>query len=366
MRFFLKFSLILLSTVCLANKNVLITGAAGFIGSNFLKYMFDKYPTYNFMILDCLTYAGNLANIPECIKNSPRFEFFYGSIGNYHLANLLMSKANMVVHFAAESHVTNSLFEDSVFFETDVMGTRVLMRALVEHRKNIERYIHISTSEVYGTADYEPMDEVHPLNPKTPYAAAKAGADRLVYAYWSTYDIPAVIVRPFNNYGPRQHPEKVIPAFITQALRGEKLTVHGSGNQTRDWVHTSDVASALDMILHTDKFDAIKNQVLNIGTGIKISILDIAKAILKALDMDESKYLSMVIDRPGQVDCHIANIEKINSLLGWKPKVTFEEGLKETIAWYRENQSWWKDSIIVAKYLTKTAFAQDTKSILGE
>lgn len=322
-------------------KNVFITGAAGFIGSNFLKYMFDKYEDYHFIVLDLLTYAGSLENIPEYIRNSNRFEFYYGSVTNYHLVDWLMSRADFVVHFAAESHVTRSILDDITFFDTDVMGTRVMMAALVKYAKKVERYIHISTSEVCGTAETDIMDESHPLNPRSPYAAAKAGADRLVYAYWCTYDIPALIFRPFNNYGPQQHLEKVIPRFIVSAIKKEPLTVHGDGLQQRDWVHTYDVARALDLALHLKDFLKIKNQVIHIGSGIPISILEIAKLILKHFNLSES-YLKFIGDRPGQVRRHISSTEKAKKLFGWTAEIPFEEGLEKTIKWYLDNQERWK------------------------
>lgn len=318
-------------------KTVFLTGAAGFIGSNFLKYMFDRYPHYRFLVLDVLTYAGNLENIPAYIRRSPRFEFFYGSVTNYHLVDLLMSRADFVVHFAAESHVTRSIVDDITFFETDVMGTRVMMTALVKHAKTVQRYIHISTSEVCGTAEYQPMDEDHPLNPRSPYAAAKAGADRLVYAYWCTYDIPALIFRPFNNYGPQQHLEKCIPRFIYNALRGQPLTVHGDGSQARDWVHTFDIARALDMALHHTDFDLIKNQVFHVGSGEPVSILEIATMIVDYLQVSRD-LITFIGDRPGQVAMHICSTEKTKRLLGWEAEISFEEGLRSVIEWYALHQ----------------------------
>ena len=318
-------------------KVVLLTGAAGFIGSNFLIYMFDKYPTYRFLVLDALTYAGNLENIPERIRHSERFEFFYGSVTNYQLVDMLMSRSHYVVHFAAESHVTRSICDDTTFFDTDVIGSRVMMTALVKYANSIERYIHISTSEVCGTAEYQPMDEEHPINPRSPYAAAKAGADRLVYAYWCTYNIPALIFRPFNNYGPQQHLEKCIPKFIYNALKGRPLTVHGDGSQQRDWVHTFDIGRALDMALHHPNFDAIKNQVLHVGSGRAISILEIAKLIVQHLGLPEDRIV-YIGDRPGQVACHISSTQKAKELLGWEASITFEQGLKDTIDWYVANQ----------------------------
>ncbi len=322
-------------------KIVLLTGAAGFIGSNYLKYMFDKYSNYYFIVLDALTYAGSLENIPYYIRKSNRFEFFYGSVTNYQLVEKLMSRANLVVHFAAESHVTKSICDDITFFETDVMGTRVMMTALVKHKKTVERFIHISTSEVCGTAEYSPMDEDHPINPRSPYAAAKAGADRLVYSYCCTYNVPAVIVRPFNNYGPQQHLEKVIPRFICSAIKKQPLTIHGDGLQARDWLHTEDLARALDIILHADNFEQIKHQLIHLGTGIGTTILDIAKIILEYFNLPES-YLKFIGDRPGQVRYHCSSTDKSYKLLEWKYQISFKEGLHKTIQWYLDNQERWE------------------------
>lgn len=323
------------------NKTILLTGAAGFIGSNFLRYMFDKYPHYNFIVLDLLTYAGNLDNIPQYIKNADNFKFFHGSVTDENLVDKLMSQSNHVVHFAAESHVTRSIQDAKLFVDTDVKGTQIMLINLLKHKKNIERFIHISSSEVYGTAYYKPMDEEHPLNPKSPYAGAKAGADRLVYSYWATYDLPIVIVRPFNNYGPQQHLEKVIPKFITNAIKKRKLRIHGNGMQKRDWIYTLDVAKALDKILHIKDFDKIKNQVINLGSGNDISIKDIALMILKEFNLDES-YLEFIADRPGQVEHHISSTKKAYDLLNWKAETKFEDGLKETIKWYCNNIDYWE------------------------
>jgi len=324
-----------------ADKVIFLTGAAGFIGSNFLEYMFDKYPHYHFLVLDALTYAGNIENIPQRIRTSSRFSFFYGSVVNYHIVDMLMQHADFVVHFAAESHVTRSICDDTTFFETDVMGTRTMMTALVKHKKRVQRFIHISTSEVLGTAESEPMDECHPLNPRSPYAAAKAGADRLVYSYCCTYDVPAVIVRPFNNYGPRQHLEKVIPRFVTAAMQGCPLTIHGDGAQERDWVHTHDICRALDLILHTSNFDRVKHQVIHLGSGIPTSILTIAKVIAAEFNVPDTQLL-FIGDRPGQVRRHISTTQKAAELLGWKAEITLEQGLRDTIRWYKDNQAHWK------------------------
>jgi dTDP-glucose 4,6-dehydratase len=321
-------------------KTVFLTGAAGFIGSNFLRYMFDKYPLYNFIVLDAMTYAGNMENIPDYIKNSDRFEFIYDTVTNPEVVDACMARSDFVVHFAAESHVTRSILNPRTFVGTDVLGTLTMLHSLVKH-KNVQRFIHISTSEVYGTAETEPITEEHPLNPRSPYAAAKAGADRLVYAYCCTYDVPAVIIRPFNNYGPNQHLEKVIPRFITHAIKGLPLTVHGDGSAKRDWLHVLDTCEALDKALHIKNFDTIKHQTINLGTGISISVRDIAQMITKEFGLTDN-YIAHQEDRPGQVACHISSTEKAEKLLGWKAKRNFNEFLIETIEWYKKNEGWWK------------------------
>lgn len=321
-------------------KTVLLTGAAGFIGSSFLHYMFDKYPHYHFIVIDALTYAGSLEKIPEYIQHSSRFEFIHDTITHEETVDAAMSRAHLVVHFAAETHVTRSIRADGVFFITDVLGTRALMSAVVKYAKNIERFIHISTSEIYGTAETEPMDENHPLNARSPYAAAKVGADRLVYSYCCTFDVPAVILRPFNNYGPHQHLEKLIPRFITSAIKGEPLTIHGSGLQKRDWIHTLDTSKAIDSALHLKNFDSIKHQAINIGSGIATSVIEIAEMILEYFKMDASK-VEFIYDRPGQVDTHISSTQKAKELLNWRAEISFEEGLNQTIEWYKDNPEIW-------------------------
>lgn len=321
-------------------KEILITGGAGFIGSNFVKYLFDGYPDYHITVLDALTYAGNIENIPERIKSDARFSFWYGNVRNGELVDDLVSKSDVVVHFAAESHVARSIFDNTIFFKTDVLGTQVVANAVLKNYDSVERLIHISTSEVYGTASETPMTEEHPLNPTTPYAAAKAGADRLVYSYWVTYDIPGIIIRPFNNYGPNQHLEKVIPRFITSALLDEPLTVHGSGQSTRDWVYVGDVCRALDRVMHIG-LDKVKGQVINIGTGKDTAISTIADMVLAKLGKPQS-LITHLGDRPGQVDRHVSSTDKALKLLGWKAEIDFGSGLDETIEWYRHNREWWQ------------------------
>lgn len=325
-------------------KTILVTGAAGFIGSNFLKFMYDKYPSYRFIVLDALTYAGSLDKIPDYIQQSPRFEFIHDTINNAKVVEAAMSRSQWVVHFAAETHVTRSIIDDELFFITDILGTRVLMNAAKKYANNIERFVHISTSEVYGTAETIPMDENHPLNPRSPYAAAKAGADRLVYSYCCTFDLPAVILRPFNNYGPGQHLEKLIPRLIVSAIRNEPMTIHGSGEQTRDWIFTADTAKAIDAALHHKNFDKLKQQVINIGSGKAISVLEIAHMVLKHFKLPDSQ-LSFIGDRPGQVECHISSTSKAKKLLHWKARTSLEKGLAQTIDWYIANPEIWEKMI---------------------
>lgn len=323
-----------------SNKTVLITGGAGFIGSNFLKYMFNKYPQYKIIVLDSLTYAGNLNNISFDILRSPRFTFKYNSILDKNVVLDVMKQADLVVHFAAETHVSRSIADSAVFFQTDVLGTHCLMESLLLC-KNVQRFIHISTSEVYGTAENYFMTEEHPLNPCSPYAGAKAGADRLVYSFWSTYDVPAIIIRPFNNYGPNQHLEKMLPRFIVSAIEGKNINIHGDGKALRDWIFVEDTCRAIDLALHIENFEKIKNQVINIGTGIAFSVGDIADKISNILNLSKLKIVN-ISDRPGQVSCHRSSISKAYELLGFVAKTTFEDGLKKTIEWYKNNENWWR------------------------
>jgi dTDP-glucose 4,6-dehydratase len=321
-------------------KTILVTGGAGFIGSNFVRYIFNNYPGYRIIVLDALTYAGNADNITEKIKNDSRFSFWYGNVRHGELVNDLVSKSDVIIHFAAESHVARSIFDDTTFFETDVLGTQVVANAVVKNFDSVERFIHISTSEVYGTAVEVPMTEEHPLNPASPYASAKTGADRLVYSYWATYGIPAVIIRPFNNYGTHQHLEKVIPRFITSALLNEPLTVHGSGVNTRDWNYVEDLCEALDKVMHAD-LKVVKGQVINIGSGRDIGIKAIAEIILDKLNKPKT-LITHMSDRSGQVMRHISSTDKAFRLLGWKAKTDFENGITKTINWYQQNSNWWQ------------------------
>jgi dTDP-glucose 4,6-dehydratase len=255
----------------------------------------------------------------------------------------LISEADVVIHFAAESHVARSIYDNAIFFETDVLGTQVVSNAVLKHKNSVERFIHISTSEVYGSAETVPMTEEHPLNPTTPYAAAKAGADRLVYSYYVTYDIPAVIIRPYNQYGPKQHLEKVIPRFITNTLLNEPLTVHGTGDNTRDWVYVEDLCQALDKVMHVG-LEKIKGQVINIGTGKDTSINEIANMVLTKLNKPRA-VVDHCEDRFGQVTRHVASTDKAYRILDWNATTAFDKGLDLTIKWYEQNPEWWRKQL---------------------
>jgi dTDP-glucose 4,6-dehydratase len=324
-------------------KTILVTGGAGFIGSNLVRHLYKKYPDYRLLVVDALTYAGNVHNCPDGALGSDRYEFWYGDVRNGELMDTLVGQADIVVHMAAESHVTRSIYDNKLFFETDVLGTQAVANAVVKHRDRINRFIHISTSEVYGTALGEKMSEEHPLNPMSPYASAKCGADRLVYSYWATYNVPAVIVRPFNNYGPYQHLEKAVPRFITSVILGEPLTVHGDGEAARDWLFVEDHCEALDALIHAD-ISGIRGEVINIGTERHRSVLEVAEAVLKAMGPCDSQ-IQFVGGRPGQVFRHTADASKLKRLIDWEPKLSFEEGLERTIRWYRDNEAWWRPQI---------------------
>ncbi len=319
-------------------RRILVTGGAGFIGSNFVRHMLREYPEDQIFVLDDLTYAGNMANFDEATLRSRRFFFWKGNICDRPVIERLVSQVDQVVHFAAETHVDNSIYNTDDFVDTDVKGTQILLDAV--RRNPVERFIQISTSEVYGTAESEPMTEEHPLNPRSPYASAKTGADRLAYSYHITFDIPIVILRPFNNYGPYQHVEKLIPCFITRALRNLRLPMHGDGSSSRDWVYVGDCVRAVALALQADLRE-VKGEVINVGTGKSTSVAEITRRLLQALGKPES-LVGNVYDRPGQVFCHISSVEKARKLLGWKAEIGLDEGLERTVRWYRENEGWWK------------------------
>jgi dTDP-glucose 4,6-dehydratase len=318
-------------------KRILVTGGAGFISSAFIRHLLRATP-YEVVSLDALTYAGNLENLAD-VRSHERLSFVHGDIRNEELVREVVAGVDVIVNAAAESHVEKSIAEGaSEFVATNVEGTRVLLDAMRE--VSLERFILISSSEVYGTAEAAPMDEEHPLNPRSPYAATKAGADRLAYSYWATYDLPIVIVRPFNNYGPHQHPEKVIPRFILQALAGEPLTVHGDGTASRDWLYVDDDAEAIQAVIEAD-LGSVAGEVLNVATGVDASVSEIADIVLE-LTKKPSSLKQHVDERPGQVHRHIGSTEKAEKLLGWRARTSLEEGLERTVAWYRDNEPWWR------------------------
>ena len=318
-------------------KRVLVTGGAGFIPSNFIRHLLRATP-YEIVSLDALTYAGNVDNLADVMSHE-RLSFVEGDIRDAALVRDVVAECDVIVNAAAESHVEKSIEEGaSEFVTTNVEGTQILLDAIRD--RPVERFILISSSEVYGTAERAPMDEEHPLNPRSPYAATKAGADRLAYSYWVTYELPIVIVRPFNNYGPRQHPEKVIPRFITQALADEPLTVHGDGHASRDWLYVDDDAEAIEAIIDAP-LERVAGEVINVATGVDIPVEQIADLVLDIVGKPSS-LKTHVEERPGQVARHIGSTEKAERLLGWRARTSFEDGLARTVAWYRANEAWWK------------------------
>ena len=341
----LKLFVFLFSTIfSIENKTILVTGGAGFIGSNFVQYMFDKYPSCNITVLDSFTYSANIENIPEYIRNSSRFVLARGDICDPEIVDSLMSRADFVVHLAAESDVTRSICDDRSFFISNVMGTRNLLHYLVKYMDRIERFVHISSSEVYGTCSNDVIDEGHPLDARSPYAASKVGADRTVYSYGCTYNAPVVTLRFFNNYGPRQHYEKATARFIISSLNHQPLTIHGSGEQMRDWIYVFDTARAIDAALHVKNFDTIRNEVINCGTGIATSIIKIAESVLRHIDT-EGVFLEFTADRPGQVFKHLSSTNKAKELLGWEAMIDLEEGMSQTVNWYQTHPAYWQNMV---------------------
>lgn len=314
-----------------------VTGGAGFIGSHFVKHVLKTHPGYAVTVLDALTYAGNMDNFSE--EEKSKFTFVHGDIRDKDTVRKIMKHSDAVVHFAAETHVDRSLLFAGDFIMTDVYGTFVLLEAAREFP--VKRFVHISTDEVYGEAHENPCVEKDGLFPKSPYAASKAGADRLVFSYFVSYGMPVVISRCVNNYGSHQYPEKMIPLFVTNALEDKPLPVYGKGENTREWIHADDHCRALDMLVHADGVDG---DVFNIGTQDECSTVDAAKKILAFLGKPES-LITYVQDRPGHVLRHAVNSEKIRKNLAWKPALSFDAGLKETVEWYKKNENWWRSII---------------------
>jgi dTDP-glucose 4,6-dehydratase len=308
-------------------RTILVTGGAGFIGSNFVHHLYNTYPNYRILVLDLLTYAGSLDNLPPFGGHggaNSRIQFWHGDVRNASLVDSLVEQSDIVVHFAAETHVTRSIYDNYHFFETDVLGTQVVSNSVLKHVKHIDRFIHISTSEVYGTARAAKMDEEQPLMPMSPYASAKAGADRLVYSYFATYDVPAVIVRPFNQFGPRQHLEKVVPRFITSCVLGEPLRVHGDGSAARDFTYIEDTCRALDCLMHCERSIVI-GEVINLGTERSLSLAELASHVVRLMHREDLS-ITYVGDRPGQVFRHTADTGKARRIARMGPESVVRGG----------------------------------------
>ena len=327
--------------------NIIVTGGAGFIGSNFIFHMLKKYPDYRIICLDCLTYAGNLSTLAPVMDN-PNFRFVKESITDREAVYKLFEEEHpdMVVNFAAESHVDRSIENPEVFLTTNIIGTAVLMDACRKY--GIKRYHQVSTDEVYGDLPLDRPDlfftEETPIHTSSPYSSSKAAADLLVLAYHRTYGLPVSISRCSNNYGPYHFPEKLIPLMISRALADEELPVYGNGENVRDWLHVSDHCEAIDLIIHKGKV----GEVYNIGGHNERTNLQVVQTILKALDKPES-LIKYVKDRPGHDRRYAIDPTKIETELGWEPKYNFDTGIAQTIQWYLDNKEWW-ETIISGEY----------------
>jgi dTDP-glucose 4,6-dehydratase len=318
-------------------KRVLVTGGAGFIPSHFVRHLLLQTP-HEVVSLDALTYAGNVENLADVLAHD-RLSFVQGDIRDAETVERIVQEVDVVVHAAANSHVEQSIAEGArAFVSTNIEGTRILLDAV--RQAPVELFVLVSSCEVYGTGAYEPIDERHLLNPRSPYSATKAGADRLGYAYYATYGLPVAIVRPFTNYGPYQHPEKMIPRFITQALSDEPLTIHGAGTASRDWVYVDDHAEAIGRLIDAD-VDAVAGEAINVATGSGRSVVEVADHVLDLVGKPRS-LKAHTADRPGQVTLNIGSTDKAERLLGWRARTSFEEGLERTVAWYRDNEAWWR------------------------
>src|SRR5688572_3477270 len=324
---------------------LLVTGGAGFIGSNFIRYALAKYPRYQLLNLDKLTYAGNLENLAE-LDDHGQYEFLQGDICDANFVGEVMKRGvDAVIHFAAESHVDRSILDSSEFVRTNVSGTLNLLD--LSRKNRISRFLQVSTDEVYGSLGSSGyFTETSPLAPNSPYAASKASADLLVRSYFHTHGFPGLVTRCSNNYGPYQFPEKLIPLLITNALSGMPLPIYGDGLYVRDWIHVTDHCAALDRVLHHGK----AGEVYNIGARQEMPNLEIARLILKSLDKSED-LLTYVKDRPGHDRRYAIDPAKMENDLGWKPNIPFAAGLQETIDWYRNNPIW-VDHVRSGAYLT--------------
>ncbi len=316
---------------------ILITGGAGFIGSNFTRYILQKYPDYKAVVYDKLTYAGNLDNLKDVAQNYPdRYTFIQGDICDAKKVEETIKAYNveLLVNFAAESHVDRSLFEPGSFIQTDIFGTYVLLEAV--RKLGVSRMVQVSTDEVYGSIEKGSFRESDPLNPSSPYSASKAGGDLMCLAYSKTWGVPVMITRGSNTFGPYQYPEKVIPLFITNAIDDQPLPLYGDGMNVRDWLYVLDHCEAIDLVLHEGK----PGEIYNVGAGNELTNLELTRRILKLLGKPES-LIRFVEDRPGHDRRYSLDCTKIKAL-GWQPRHKFDEALEETVRWYVENQWWWR------------------------
>ena len=322
---------------------IVVTGGAGFIGSNFIYYMLDKYKDYKIICIDKLTYAGNLSTLSEAIKNQ-NFKFIKADICDIEKIDTVFKEEepNIVVNFAAESHVDRSISNPEVFLETNIRGTSVLLECCKKY--NVKRYHQISTDEVYGDLPLDRPDlsftEKSPLRPSSPYSVSKTSADLLVLSYFRTYKLPVTISRCSNNYGPYHFPEKLIPLIIIKALKNQRLPIYGDGKNVRDWIYVKDHCKAIDLILHKGKI----GEVYNVGGNSEKSNLEVVKTILNILGKSE-KLIEFVPDRLGHDRRYAINDYKIESELGFKRDVTFEQGIEKTINWFLHNEKWWKECL---------------------
>ena len=314
--------------------DVLVTGGAGFIGSNFVRHALQAHPDWRITTLDKLTYAGRLETLQDVIAH-PRHQFVRGDIADAAVAAPLVKASDIVVHFAAETHVDRSILEAGEFIRTDVIGTFVLLEA-ARASSNLQRFVQISTDEVYGSVATGSSVETDELRPRNPYSASKAGADRLAYSYWATYGLPVIVTRASNNYGPYQFPEKVIPLFITNALDNVAVPLYGEGLNVRDWLHVMDHCRGIDAVLER----GATGEVYNIGGGNEVRNVDLTHRLLRLVERPES-LVRQVRDRQGHDLRYSLETTKLRAL-GWQPRVDFEEGLKDTVRWYRDNEWWWR------------------------
>ena len=313
---------------------LLITGGAGFIGSHFTRRQVNRNIWDSVVVLDALTYAGIRSNLAECENNS-KFEFIHGNILDQKIVSDLMARTDVVVHFAAESHVDRSIENPHAFVETNVLGTQVLLKAARENK--VETFIHVSTDEVYGSISEGSWPESHPVSPNSPYAASKAASDLLALSYFKTYGMDIRVTRCSNNYGPNQFPEKIIPLFITNLLQGKKLPLYGKGSQIRDWLHVEDHCLAIELVIANGN----PGEIYNIGGGTELSNLELTTLILKKTNSLESE-IDYVTDRLGHDARYSVNWDKASTKLNYTPRWTLDEGLVKTISWYVDNEKWWR------------------------